>query len=211
MNCPGRLEGVTGVLLAGGKSRRMGRDKRLLELEGTTLFARALAVLDQLFPEVVIAVADALPEGVTVSHRVVTDLIPNCAAMGGVHTGLFHAGHPRVFVAACDMPLLSAPLIRAMVQRDPGADVVMAQLSQGLQPMHAVYSKRCLPHLEAMARGGRLKLQELVRREGLVIRIIPEHELLGMGCPAESFLNINTPADLEAAGKLVASRSGRAS
>lgn len=203
------MAAVTGVLLAGGRSRRMGLDKRLLQLGGATLFARALSVLDALFPEVLIAVADALPEGVVVAHRVVTDLIPNCAALGGLYTGLSLATHPRVFVAACDMPLLSEPVIRAMVERDPHADVVMARLSQGLQPMHAVYSKRCLPHLEAMAREGNLRIQEMAQREGLVTRIVSEDELRAMDAHGLSFLNINTPADLEFARKLVASRSGR--
>lgn len=207
----GRIAGVTGVMLAGGKSRRMGRDKRLLELEGATLFARALSVLDDLFPEVLIAVADALPEGVEVGHRVVTDLIPACAALGGVYTGLSLATHPRVFVAACDMPLLSATVIRAMVERDPRADVVMAQLAHGLQPMHAVYSKRCLPRFEAMAREGNLKIQDVAQQEGLLIRIVPEEELRAMDSHVLSFLNINTPADLELARKLLASRSGRSS
>ena len=98
-----------------------------------------------------------------------------------------------------------------MLDRDHQADVVMARLSQGLQPMHAVYSKRCLPHLEAMAREGNLKLQQLTERKGLVVRIVTEHELVGQGTdsPALSFLNINTPADLEFARKLLASRSGR--
>lgn len=209
MDSPGPLTGVTGVLLAGGRSRRMGRDKRLLELGGITLFARPLSVLDGLFPEVLIAVADALPEGVAVGHRVVTDLIPNCAALGGLYTGLSVAAHQRVFVAACDMPLLSAPVIRAMVERDPQADVVMASLPQGLQPMHAVYSKRCLPHLEAMARAGNLKLQDMAQQEGLVIRIVPGEELRGLDAHALSFLNINTPADLELARKLIASSPPR--
>ncbi len=205
----GRMAGVTGLLLAGGRSRRMGRDKRFLELEGATLFARALSVLDDLFPEVLVSVADALPEGAEVAHRVVTDLIPNCAALGGLYSGLSLATHPRVFVAACDMPLLSAPVIRAMVERDPRADVIMARLPQGLQPMHAVYSKQCLPYLEAMARAGNLKMQEMAQQQGLVTRIVPEDELREMDPQALSFLNINTPADLEFARKLVASRPGR--
>lgn len=203
------MAAVTGVLLAGGRSRRMGCDKRVLELEGATLFARALSVLDDLFPEVLVVVADALPEGLEVAHRVVTDLIPNCAALGGLYTGLSLATHPRVFVAACDMPLLSEPVIRAMVERDPHADVVMARLSQGLQPVHAVYSKRCLPHLEAMAREGNLKIQEMAEQPGLVIRIVPEGDLRELDSHGLSFLNVNTPADLELVRKLVASHSSR--
>lgn len=186
----------------------MGRDKRSLELEGATLFARALSVLEALFPEVLISVADVLPEGVEVRQRVVTDLIPNCAALGGLYTGLSFATHPRVFLAACDMPFLSPSVIRAMVEQDPRADVVMARLPQGLQPMHALYSKRCLPHLETMAREGNLKVQELVQQQGLVIRIVGEEELRGAEAPL-SFLNVNTPADLEFARKLVASRPRR--
>ncbi len=82
---------ITGVLLAGGKSRRMGKDKRTLLLDGETLFNRALDVLVEIFPEVIVVLGQ---EDFSVNNdtvRVVNDVIPNRAAAGGLYTGLFYA------------------------------------------------------------------------------------------------------------------------
>ena len=184
----------------------MGRDKRYLELEGTTLLQQALSVMEPLFSEVLVVLDVSRPELSGLSHRVVTDLIPNCASLGGLYTGLSYARHPRVFVAACDMPFLDARVINAMVSVDPTADVVMAKLSQGLQPMHAVYSKRCLPYLETMARGNNLKIQDMTKLESLSVRLVSEDELGKIDPQFLSFMNVNTPADLEFARKLLSQR-----
>lgn len=81
-----RLSEITGVLLAGGKSRRMGIDKRLLSIDGATLFERSLQALDDLFINVVISLAgpnQGLPIG---SRKVVFDAIPGCATLGGLYS-----------------------------------------------------------------------------------------------------------------------------
>lgn len=75
--------------------------------------------------------------------------------------------------------------------------------TDGLQPMHAMYSKGCLPYLERMARSGHLKLQDLCRESSLSLRLVPEAELLDVDPQLLSFMNINTPADLEFARKLL--------
>ena len=195
---------MTGVLLAGGKSRRMGRDKRFLELDGLTLLERTLSVLESLFAEVIVVVAEPAAQLAGLRHRIVTDLVPNCATLGGLYTGLTSAAHTRIFAAACDMPFLNPALIKRMAELDRNADVVMAQLESGLQPMHAVYSKACLPHLERMLNTGNLKVQDLNQAPGLSVRLVSEHELRGADPQFLSFLNINTAADLEFARKLLA-------
>lgn len=187
----------------------MGRDKRVLEVAGIRLLDRALGVLEQVFAEVLIVVAEPSPEVAQLGHRVVTDLIPNCAALGGLYTGLSAASAPRVFLAACDMPFLEAEVIQVLVDRDVEADVVMAELATGLQPLHAVYSRRCLPHLEGMARRGDLALHHLVQVSGLRVRIVPEEELRRLHPQGLSFMNVNTPADLEFARKIVSARKDR--
>ncbi len=192
--------------MAGGKSRRMGRDKRFVELEGSTLLQLSLAVMERVFSEVFVVLAEPSPDLSRLGHRVVTDLIPNCASLGGLYTGLSYAHHPNIFVAACDMPFLDARVISAMARVDPTADVVMAKLSQGLQPMHAVYSKRCLPYLEAMARGQNLQVQHITEVEGLSVRLMSEDELGMIDPQFVSFMNVNTPADLEFARKLLSRR-----
>ncbi|TAJ07652.1 MAG: molybdenum cofactor guanylyltransferase [Nitrospirae bacterium] len=201
---------MTGLLLAGGKSRRMGRDKRFLELGGRTLLERSLTVLEGLFDEVIVSVAEPLPELKGLHARVVTDLIPDCATMGGLYSGLSSASHPRLFAAACDMPFLADSVIRRMADLGQGADVVMVRLANGLQPMHAIYSKACLPHLERMLHAKSLRVQDLVSISDLSVKILSEEDIRAADPQLLSFLNVNQPADLEFARKLFAGKQGAA-
>lgn len=196
---------IAGILLAGGRSLRMGRDKRFLDLAGRTLLERSLGVLEGLFSEVMVSVAEPVPQLAGLRHRVVTDLIPGCATLGGLYTGLSCATQPRVFAAACDMPFLNAKVIERLARIDD-ADIVMVRLAQGLQPMHAIYSKRCLPVLERMVRDKNLRIQDLVQAEGLAVRILAEDDLRDLDPRLLSFLNVNTPADLEFSRKLLMGR-----
>lgn len=184
----------------------MGRDKRFLELDGRTLLERTLSVLESLFAEVIVVVAEPASQLAGLRHRIVTDLVPNCATLGGLYTGLSSAAHGRIFAAACDMPFLNQSVIKWMAKLDRNADVVMAQLANGLQPMHAVYSKACLPHLERMLNARNLKVQELSQTPGLSVRLVSEDELREADPQFLSFLNINTVADLEFARKLLAGK-----
>jgi molybdenum cofactor guanylyltransferase len=200
----GPIPDMTGVLVAGGESRRMGRDKRFLELGGQALLQLALSVLQGLFDEVLVALAEPLPQLTGQGYRIVTDLIPGCATLGGLYTGLSSARHPRVFAVGCDMPFLNPAVIRRLAEFAAQADVVMPRLATGLQPMHAVYSKACLPHLAQMARARQLKVQGLTEIPGLTVKLIPEKDFLDVDPQLLSFFNINTPADFEFARKLLA-------
>jgi molybdopterin-guanine dinucleotide biosynthesis protein A len=200
------IRGISAIVLAGGQSRRMGQDKRFLKLNGEILLRRVLRVLEPMFSDILLVAAGPAPELDDLGHPVVADLIPGCASLGGVYSGLAGARHSRVFVVACDMPLLNAEVVRHMALVHAEADIVMAKLAVGLQPTHAVYSKACLPHLEEMARGGHLKLQDLLQRQVLTTRILPEEDLRRLDPDFLSFFNVNTPADLELARKLLAGR-----
>lgn len=203
-----RFKDITAVLIAGGRSRRMGVDKRTIELGGITLIERVHRALTRLFHEVLVVGATADDPLLRLGSPVVCDQIPDCATLGGLYTGLLHASHSRVFAVGCDTPFLSGAVMRAIVEFAPKADVVMARLSTGLQPMGAVYSKQCLPHLEAMARSGHLRLQDLSIRQGLSIRYVEEEFLRQVDPMLVSFLNVNRPADVELARKLLAQGEG---
>jgi molybdopterin-guanine dinucleotide biosynthesis protein A len=194
---------VTGVLLAGGKSRRMGEDKRHLVVGEQTLLERGLAVLQSTFREVLVVIAqDSPPLGV--DARVVRDLVPDCGSLGGLYTGLMQATTPYIFVVACDMPFLNQPVIAQFTSRTTIADIVMAKLDGRLHPMHALYSKRCVPALEEMIRARQLKIQEIVSELSLRVRYVTEADLLTIDPSGRSFYNVNTMADLEAARSLLA-------
>jgi molybdopterin-guanine dinucleotide biosynthesis protein A len=201
---------VTGILLAGGKSRRMGEDKRHLVVGEQTLLERGLAVLHSFFQEVLVVIAqDSPPLGV--DARVVRDLVPDCGSLGGLYSGLMQATTPWVFVVACDMPFLNQAVIAQFTSRRATADIVMAKLDARLQPMHALYGKQCLPVLEQMIRARQLKIQEITSQSSLRVCYVTEADLLTIDPSGRSFYNVNTLADLEAARSLLARipRSGQ--
>lgn len=194
---------VTGVLLAGGKSRRMGEDKRYLVVGEQTLLERGLVVLRSIFQEVLVVIAQDSPP-LDVDARVVRDLVPDSGSLGGVYTGLTQATAPCIFVVACDMPFLDRAVIAQFTSRRATADIVMAKLAARLHPMHALYGKRCLPVLEQMIRARQLKIQEMVSHASLRVRYVTEADLLTLDPSGRSFQNVNTPADLEVARSLLA-------
>ena len=189
---------VTGVLLAGGKSRRMGEDKRYLVVGEQTLLERGLAVLSSIFQEVLVVIAQDSPP-LDVDARVVRDLVPDCGSLGGLYTGLTQATTPYIFVVACDMPFLDQAVISQFTSRRTTADIVMAKLAARLHPMHALYGKGCLPAMEQMILARQLKIQEMVSHASLRVRYVTEADLLTIDPSGRSFLNVNTPADLEVA------------
>jgi molybdopterin-guanine dinucleotide biosynthesis protein A len=189
---------VTGILLAGGKSRRMGEDKRFLRVGEQTLFERTLAVLQSIFQTVCVVIAQDSPP-LEAKVPVVRDLVPSCGSLGGLYTGLKQAHTEYVFVVACDMPFLNPTLVRHMVFLKDNADIVMVRLEQGLQPTHALYSRRCLPVIEGMLHARQFKIQYLATHPSLHTRLVAESELRKIDHEGLSFINVNTPADLDAA------------
>jgi molybdenum cofactor guanylyltransferase len=196
------MKDVTGILLAGGKSRRMGFDKRFLQLGGETLVRRVLSVYERLFNEILIIVAEPVPELSDMGYQIVTDLIPNCATLGGLYTGLSLAHSRRIFAAACDMPFLSHAVIDHLLQFCDD-DIVMPKLVSGLQPMHAVYAKTCLPYFEDMIANNILSIQLVLENYELGARLVPEEALRTLDPQLLSFLNLNTPEDVELARHIV--------
>jgi len=194
---------VTGVLLAGGKSRRMGEDKRYLVVGEQTLLERGVGVLRSMFHEVLVVIAqDSAP--LDIDARVVRDLVPDCGSLGGIYTGLIQATSPYIFTVACDMPFLNQAVITQFTTRRDTADIVMARLATRLHPMHALYGKGCLPAMEQMIVARQLKIQELVSHASLRVQYVTEADLLSIDPSWRSFHNVNTPEDLEAACSLLA-------
>ncbi len=193
---------VSGVVLAGGKSKRMGMDKRHLSVHGKPLLDRVTSVLLELFPEVLLVLAEEDISRQDDRIRIVTDLIPDCAAVGGLYTGLYHSRYSRVFVVACDMPFINPAVIGLFLQKIDATDIVVAQLVSGLQPLHGLYSKQCLPVLKDMIDARDLRLQNIADKPGLTVHRVPETEIKRVDPQLLSFLNVNSPADLELANKI---------
>ena len=201
MERTGKLKKITGIVLGGGKSRRMGCDKRRLEWEGEPFLDRAIRLMSMLFDEVIVVTAQKDYDCSHLAVRVVTDKIPRKGSLGGLYTGLIEAKNPVVFVVACDMPFLQIDCISRICLFSDIDDVLVVKLSSGIQPLHGRYSKRCVPIIERMIQKDDLKIQNLVADSSLKVEIIEETVFDDIDPYRRSFMNINTPADFEFARK----------
>ena len=195
---------VSGIVLAGGRSRRLGRDKAIEPFDGKPLLLRVIDRLADVVDETVVVVADVeqaerIP--LPASTRVVVDAYPDCGSLGGIFTGLSAAPGDWGLVVACDMPFLDRRLLRHILDRRGGFDAVVPVLDGRPEPTHAAYSKACLPHIERRLRARELKIAGFF--DDVRVRLVPQAEIEGIDPDRLSFLNVNTPDDLERALALV--------
>lgn len=192
------ISNVTGILLAGGRSRRMGMDKRFVSVGEESLLHRSQRILRSIFSSVYIVIAQDSPN-LTAEVPVLRDIVPACGSLGGLYTGLKKSPTFHIFLAACDMPFLSPPLIEFLVGQKESADIVMVCTDEGLQATHAIYSQNCIPIIEEMLDRRCLRIHELMKHSGLCVRLIDQKEIEGVHQSARSFTNVNTPEDLKRA------------
>ena len=193
---------LTVCVQAGGASSRMGEDKALKPFLGRPLIQR---VIDRLRP-----IADELivttnrPEGYSFLHtRLVSDLIPDRGALGGLYTAIVSATHALVAVVACDMPFASTKLIEGMsrliVQQE--ADVVIAKSEGGYEPLHAVYRREtCLPAIESAINADLWKV--IAWFPQVKVHVLAGEELKTLDPDGLAFWNVNTPEEFAKAERI---------
>jgi molybdopterin-guanine dinucleotide biosynthesis protein A len=188
----------TGALVAGGRAVRMGGiPKGLLRVGDEPIAARSLRLLGELFGAVLVIANDPAPYA-ALGARVIPDAMPGKGAPGGLHAALAAAATGWVFAAACDMPFLAADPIRRLAALRAGADAVLVRAGGRLEPLHAFWSRACLPVLERMLREGDPSLQALAR--AVRTRVVEEDEWRAMDPLGRSLENANTPEDLARLG-----------
>ena len=197
---------VSVIVLAGGQSSRFGSDKAFLPLQGLPLVAWTVHKLAALSDDLIVVTNEpgryrplALPA------RLVPDDKPGQGALMGLYSGLKAARNAYALAVACDMPFLSLPLLRYMLPLVDGADLVIPQVDGFLEPLHAIYSKACLP---AMARHLDLGERQIIAFFHEVrIRHVVQEEIDAYDPRHLSFFNVNTPADWESVRELLATPS----
>ncbi len=193
-----KTKNMTAIILAGGKSSRMGRDKNLVEFNGEPLLAHAVRVLSELFGEVVVVTNQDVPFELN-GAAVVYDEVPYQGPLGGISAGLKASSHENNFVIAVDMPFISTEVVAYLAAYAGEADVVVPQTANGLEPLFAFYSKRSLLAIEeALVRGER-KIISLFPQ--LNVRTVGHTEMAGLSGTDTAFLNVNTEGDLKDAQK----------
>ncbi len=187
---------ISGIVLGGGKSRRMGKDKRQLEINGERFLDRICRLMSHVFEDILVVNST---EDYDCSHlpvRVVTDKVPSKGSLGGLYTGLLEAKYSHGFVVACDMPFLNMDLIKRMCALPP-CDILLMKLPIGLQSLHGRYSKKCCPVILEKMTNDDLKIQGLAKDSRLTVQLLNEEFIQDLDPDHVSFLNVNTPADLE--------------
>jgi molybdopterin-guanine dinucleotide biosynthesis protein A len=189
------IKDITGIILSGGQNSRMGVNKAFLEIEGSRLIDNILAVYKNIFSETIIVTNDPLSYTNFPDTIVVTDIYKGKGSLGGIYTGLFYASNEYSFVAACDMPSLNTDFILYLIDQTGKYDIIVPELSEGFQSLHAIYSRRCLPAINKMLLADKLKITGFFK-EMRMLRIT-EEKIKPFNKDGRLFLNINTPEDLK--------------
>ena len=197
---------VTGVILAGGQSRRMGQNKALMRLGDEPLIVHVVRQIELVADELLLITNE--PDLYTdLKMPIYTDILPDMGALGGLHTGLTHAVNSTVICVGCDMPLLQPNLLSHLTTLLGNYDAVVPcveavdRSAVVFQTLSAVYSKRCLPVIDEMLAEGELRVHALYDR--IDTRIVQPHEWQAFDPQGLSFFNINTPEDFERANRYI--------
>lgn len=198
MPAPAPIPDCTGALVAGGRATRLGgAAKGLLLLDGEPLAARSLELFGRLFAATLVVANDPRPYA-AIGAAVVPDLLPGKGAPGGLHAALAAARTGWVFTAGCDMPFLEELPIRFLAGLRGAAPAVAVVWRGRLEPLHAFWSRSCLPTVERMLRAGDPSMWKIATAVGA--RFVSEEEWRSVDPEGRSFENANTPEDLERLG-----------
>ena len=190
---------VTAIVLAGGKSLRLGRNKALETIQGKRLLEHVVDRLRPLASQLLIVTSEAqlnlpLPD----QAKILVDIYADKGPLAGIYTGLLASKYSRSIVVGCDMPFLNTELLRFMAELSHGFDPVVPRLSQTMvEPLHAVYAKSCLDKIKAQLEHNQLEACTLLNT--LHIRYIEREECQRFDPQLLSFLNVNNQSDLDQA------------
>lgn len=184
------------AILVGGQAHRFrGRDKSALIVGGRPILERQIAELAQLTSDILIVGGD--PSAFAIDGvRHVADKVPGCGPLGGLHAALTDALGDATVIVACDMPYVSAPLLRYLLELTRGADGVVPRTEDGYHPLCAAYTRACIEPIARRLADGRLKMTDLF--DDLRIRIVTAEEIDAFGDRRRLLANVNTPAEYSA-------------
>lgn len=191
------------AIIAGGQSRRMGRDKAFVQLGGKSLIQRLLERTANLGQAETLLITNKPAAYAHLQLSMHGDALPGKGSLGGIYTALLNAASEFVLVLACDMPFVNGDLLRFMIaQIDTNIDIVVPRVDGYPQGLHAIYRKTCLQPIHAQLEANRLKI---IRFYGQMrVRYLDEADYAPFAADGRSFTNLNTPEELAEAERLLA-------
>lgn len=187
---------MTGIILTGGKSSRMGKNKAFLKVNGEVIIERTVRLFNDLFDEVIL-VTNSPDEYKYLNTRIVSDIYPQGGSLIGIYSGIYYSSSMYSFVAACDMPFIKKAFIEYLIKQKDEYDIIIPFSKDGQEPLHAMYSKVCLKPMEEQIKRGNLKIIDII--PGLKARRIEKDEIIPFDPELTSFINVNTPSELKRA------------
>lgn len=186
------IDDITGIILAGGKSTRIGTDKAFLKIGEQTLIEILLAKIKDVFKDTII-IANEVERFDYLGMRVIPDIIPTKGPLGGIYTGLVRSSNFYNFIVACDMPFIDTGLPGYLSKKIDGYDVAVARYNDRLQPLCAFYSKNCIEPIKEQLDRDNLKIRDFFER--VKVNVVNEVEISRLKLDGRAFVNINTPED----------------
>ena len=202
-HCATHKTPFTLAIIAGGQSRRMGRDKAFVELGGKTLIKRVIDRSANLGQSETILITNKPAQYAHLGLPMFRDILPDKGSLGGIYTALARAESPDVLVLACDMPFVNADLLQYMVEqcRDD-FDIVVPTVDGYPQGLHAIYKKTCIAPIAEQLAANRLKIIRFY--DQMRVRYLDEADYAAFDPQGRSFANLNTPQELAEAERLLA-------
>jgi molybdopterin-guanine dinucleotide biosynthesis protein A len=187
---------MTGIVLSGGESRRMGANKAFLKLFGVPLIEHVLRALRGICDKLVI-VTNSPAQYADYNAAVITDVFDLRGPLTGIYSGLLHSTDEYNFVAACDMPFLNPGLISFMTGLTGEQDIVAPSVGGLVEPLHAIYCRRLLPVIAKRIHEDARRIQGLFSETR--VRYVTEDEIDLYDPQRRSFMNLNTPQEYKEA------------
>ena len=179
------------IILAGGKSSRMGTDKGLVEFNGKKMIEHILDVIKYLTDEILIVSNN--PDYKKFEFPVAEDIYKECGPLGGIHAGLSKSTTPWSFVIGCDMPYITSGFLEFLILQLPQpCDAIVPVHDEKVEPLCALFNRTALPKMESLLLKNELKMQEVVTKLNSKFVDVPMNHFLA----SMIFKNINSRVDL---------------
>lgn len=188
------INNVTGIILAGGKSTRIGTNKAFLKIGGYTIVEEIYSKLKDVLSRVII-IANEIERFNFLGAQIAPDIIPFKGPLGGIYTGLIESSSFHNFITACDMPFLHQGMVEYMLDESNACDVIVPEYKRRLEPLCAVYSKNCIEPIENQLRQNNLKVTDFF--QFVKTKVISEQEIIRYDPKGMCFININTAKEYE--------------
>lgn len=190
---------IGAIILAGGKSSRMGTNKALLKINERTNIERIITRLHPAFPDPILVTND--PEAYhLLGLKAVSDYFPGKGPLAGIHAGLIASPHETNLIVACDMPFVSPELAAALAEKSADYDAVIPVIDGKQQPLFALYKKHLSGVLEENIQNDQLRIRDLL--DSLKVLYLTERDLKSVDSLERIFFNMNRPDEYEEALKL---------